>query len=192
MQLVVGMDQIGNYILPNNSSTFHDRGAEQVDIAAKDEKRAYTLTVASTPDGDFLPWQQIWSGATKTSVPKPNALRMEEAIEYGFDFAFAKSETNKGSHYSTLKTMKEVRPLEKLIINSLLTQICQWIENVLVPWRRHVIESDPDLDDDQKAILYIDCYPVHTGEGFRTYVWDKHPYIILIFVPANCECVEVT
>ena len=49
------MDQIGNYILPNNSSTFHTQGAEQVDIATKDEKRAYTLTVASTPDGNILP-----------------------------------------------------------------------------------------------------------------------------------------
>ena len=74
MQLVVGMDQIGNYILPNNSSTFHNHSAEQVDVALKDEKQAYTLTVASMPDGDFLPWQQIWSGTTKTSLPKANAL----------------------------------------------------------------------------------------------------------------------
>ena len=104
------MDQIGNYILPNNSSTFHTRGAEQVDIATKDEKRAYTLTVASTPDGNILPWQQIWLGATKTSLPKQNAPGMEEALEYGINFAFANSQTNKGSHYSTLKTMKEVCP----------------------------------------------------------------------------------
>ena len=33
---------------------------------------------------------------------------MDDAREWGFDFAFAKSEKNKGSHYSTLKTMKEV------------------------------------------------------------------------------------
>lgn len=50
-----------------------------------------------------------------------------------------------------------------------------------------MIESDPDLDDDQMAIIYLDCYPVHTGDSFRTYIWDEHPYIILCFVPANCE-----
>ena len=28
-------------------------------------KEGIHSTVASTPDGDFLPWQQVWSGATK-------------------------------------------------------------------------------------------------------------------------------
>jgi hypothetical protein len=64
----------------------------------------------------------------------------------------------------------------------------QWIENILVPWRESVIELDPDLDDDQMMILYIDCYPVHAGEEFRYYVWEKFPYIIICFVPANCIC----
>lgn len=107
LQLTVNFDQIGNYILPSNGSTFHDRGAEQVDIIAKDEKRAYTLLVASTADGDFLPFQQVWSGATERSLPSENAPCMQEARERGFDFAFAKSD-KKTSHYSTLKTMKEV------------------------------------------------------------------------------------
>ena len=52
------------------------------------------------------------------------------------------------------------------------------------------------------AIVYLDCYPVHTGEAFRCYVWQKFPYIILCFVPANCtpvfhskqncQCTDVT
>jgi hypothetical protein len=29
----------------------------------KDEKCAFTLLVASTVDGDFLPFQQVWAGA---------------------------------------------------------------------------------------------------------------------------------
>jgi len=59
--------------------------------------------------------------------------------------------------------------------------------NILVPWRKLVIESDPDLDDDDMVIVYLDCYPVHMGEDFRFYVLDTHPYIILCFVPANCN-----
>lgn len=60
------------------------------------------------------------------------------------------------------------------------------IEEILVPYICGVIDDDLDLDDDQKAILYIDCYPVHTGQEFQAYIWDEHPNIILIFVPANC------
>jgi hypothetical protein len=74
---------------------------------AKDEKRAYTLLVASTADGDFLPFQQVWAGATERSLPSRHAPRMQDALERGFDFTFAKS-TKKTSHFSTLKTMKEV------------------------------------------------------------------------------------
>jgi hypothetical protein len=104
----VGFDQIGNYILPSSGTTFAEHGLKQVDIVAKDEKRAYTLLVASTPEGTFLPFQQVWSGGTERSLPSPQAHGMTEGKEKGFDFAFAKS-NKKGSHFSTLKTMKEVR-----------------------------------------------------------------------------------
>jgi hypothetical protein len=110
------MDQIGVYILPNSGYTFEKRGSEQIDIITKDEKRAYTLLVASSADGDFLPFQQVWSGATNRSVPSDRAPHMAEARERGFDFTFAKSEKNKGSHYSTLKTMKEVRNAHRCML----------------------------------------------------------------------------
>jgi hypothetical protein len=103
----VNFDQIGNHILPSNGCTFNDRGAEQVDIVAKDEKCAFTLLVASTADGDFLPFQQVWARASERSLPSKNAPRMQDALERGFDFAFVKSD-KKTRHFSTLKTMKEV------------------------------------------------------------------------------------
>ena len=108
LQLVVNFDQIGNHILPSNGSTFNDCGTDQVDIVAKDEKRAFTLLVASTADGDFLPFQQVWARASEQSLPSKNAPRMQDALDRGFDFAFAKSD-NKTSHFSIFKTMKEVR-----------------------------------------------------------------------------------
>ena len=78
-----------------------------MDIVAKDEKCAFTLLVASTADGDFLPFQQVWAGASDRSLPSKNAPQMQDALDRGFDFAFVKSE-KKTSHFSTLKTMKEV------------------------------------------------------------------------------------
>lgn len=59
--------------------------------------------------------------------------------------------------------------------------------NILVPWRKSVIEADPDLDDNDMVIVCLDCYPVHTGEDFQFYVSDTHPYIILCFILANCN-----
>jgi hypothetical protein len=84
LQLIINFDQMGIYILPNGNSTLHDRGANQVDTAAKDEKRAYTLLVASTPNGDFLLFQQVWAGASDKSLPSPNAaqIRAEHRTPY--------------------------------------------------------------------------------------------------------------
>jgi hypothetical protein len=48
------------------------------------------------------------AGATDQSTPSARAPCMSDALEHGFDFTFTKSEKNKRSHYSTLKTMKEV------------------------------------------------------------------------------------
>ena len=78
-----------------------------MDIVAKDEKCAFTLLVASTTDRDFLPFQKVWARALEQSLPSKNASRMQDALDRGFDFAFAKSD-KKTSHFSTLKTMKEV------------------------------------------------------------------------------------
>ncbi|KAK1220285.1 hypothetical protein PQX77_016950, partial [Marasmius sp. AFHP31] len=163
--LVINMDQTGVLVLMTWKKTYHKKGERQIEIQAKDEKRAYTLCVASTADGEFLPFQQIWSGKTKKSTPSKEAPGYDEAINSGFDFAYSQSKSN--SHYSTCKTMRE------------------WMTNILKPYIEGYTKQH-DLPSDQKAILYIDCYPVHTGEEFRSYVFQDFPNIFLVFVPANC------
>lgn len=37
-------------------------------------------------------------------------------------------------------------------------------------------------------VVFLNCYPVHTGKDFRFWVCDTYPFMILCFVPANCEC----
>jgi hypothetical protein len=63
--------------------------------------------------------------------------------------------------------------------------------NIVAPYNKNDIESDPSLCEvpDQKAIIMIDCYPVHTGKDFRTYVLEEHPHVFLVFVPANCTSI---
>lgn len=176
------MDQIGNSILPNNRTMYHDCGADQVDIVAKEEKHACTVLVASTPDGDFLLLLPVCAGATCQSTPSAWAPRMNEVLEYGFDFAFVKSP--KASHFSTVKTMKEV--CVHCLVFYWFRPKTWWIENIVVPYWKGVIESDPELDEDQQMLIYIVCYPVHVGEEFQFYIWDRYPFIIISFVPANC------
>jgi hypothetical protein len=57
---------------------------------------------------------------------------------------------------------------------------------IIKPYIDAVIEADPDLDEDQKAIVYYDLYPVHSSEPMRTFVFEEFPNIIIIFVPGNC------
>ncbi|KAJ7705055.1 hypothetical protein B0H17DRAFT_1193530 [Mycena rosella] len=165
-KLIINYDQTGVYIRPSQSSTFAPRGSKQGDVNGKDEKRAYTLGIATTADGMMLPLEQVWSGKTAASLPTKNADGYDEATRHGFHFAFAKS-TKHTSHFSTLKTMKE------------------WIQLIVKPYINLVIEADPDLEDDQKAIIYIDIYPVHTSEAFCLFVFSGFPNIIIIYVSGN-------
>ncbi|EKM55812.1 uncharacterized protein PHACADRAFT_58383, partial [Phanerochaete carnosa HHB-10118-sp] len=127
------MDQLDMYILPHQQLTYYEKGARQVDAAGKEEKRAYTLCVASTAAGDILPFQQVWSGKTKASLPKTIAPSMAEAKELGFHFTFANS-AKRTSHFSTKKTMKE------------------WMIEVLELYISSVIKAQ-NLPRDQKAVL---------------------------------------
>ncbi|KAJ7222719.1 hypothetical protein C8J57DRAFT_1253667 [Mycena rebaudengoi] len=166
-ELIVNANQAGNYLLPSSGHTFHDRGAKQVDVVAKDEKRAYTMMLASTPSGDFLPIQAVWAGKTRGSLPDDEAEGYEDVMDRGFIFSSAKSK-KKTSHFSTFSTMEE------------------WVRDIIAPWCAKILQSRPDLDDDQLMVVYIDIYPVHIGEEFRTHIFSSYPYLILIFVPGGC------
>lgn len=62
----------------------------------------------------------------------------------------------------------------------------EWVKNIVEPYCKSVIESDNSFDLDQKIVLYIDTYPIHTGDEFTTFIFDEYKSIILIFVPHSC------
>ncbi|KAJ3718872.1 hypothetical protein C8R42DRAFT_697290 [Lentinula raphanica] len=168
-KLVINVDQPDIFLLPNSSQTHHTKGDRQVDLVAKDEKRAYTLLVASTSSGDFLPFQCVWPGKTHRSLPSTHAPEINEAVGYGFHFTVAASEKNECSHFSTLKMMKE------------------WMWEILHPYVKCIIDEDPTLDQDQKSVVYNYVYPVHQkNKSFHLFVFEEFSNIVIIFVPANC------
>ncbi|KAG6859401.1 hypothetical protein C0995_008932 [Termitomyces sp. Mi166 len=167
-KLLINIDQLGNYLLPNLIYTWHDTGSKQVDSNTKNEKGAYTLLVTSTPTDEFLPFQQVWSGKTSASMPKPTAPKMKEAVKQGMHLTITNSQTSPQSHFSILKTMKE------------------WMSEILIPYIQHVIAKDPDLNEHQKAIVFLDVYPIHKSDVFRAHVFKEYSNVILIFVLGNC------
>jgi hypothetical protein len=162
--LIINMDQQGVTILIGNDRTYDKKGTKQVDIAARDERRAYTICVASTPAGTLLPFQQIWSGSTEGSLPVKSVRRSAEALGMHFTPAASKKQS---SHFSTLKTMKE------------------WMIDIAAPHIKRTI-TRLGLRPEQKSLLILDCYPVHTGAPFRSYMAEEFPNIFLMYIPANC------
>ncbi|EKM51274.1 uncharacterized protein PHACADRAFT_62218, partial [Phanerochaete carnosa HHB-10118-sp] len=58
-----------------------------------------------------------------------------------------------------------------------------WMKNVYAPCQDKVVKEE-GLSEDQKSILYFDCYPVHFGKKFHTYICTQHPNVFLVYVPA--------
>jgi hypothetical protein len=58
--------------------------------------------------------------------------------------------------------------------------------NIFKPYMERVIKQD-NLPNGQKALLILDCYPVHTGEAFWNYILKEFPDVFLMYIPANCE-----
>ena len=99
------------------------------------------------------------------SCPKANVRREAESL--GFHFTPANSEKNPTSHFSTLQSMKD------------------WMDKIYAPYVKSIIQ-ERNLQLDQKSILLLDAYPVHTGKKFRTWLAASHPNVFIIYIPANC------
>lgn len=56
VSLLINMDQTGIILIPGADSTYETKGVKQVHLLGKNEKRAFTLAVASSCEGDVLPF----------------------------------------------------------------------------------------------------------------------------------------
>ena len=64
--------------------------------------------------------------------------------------------------------------------------ICQeFVETILQPYRKQVIDR-LNIHKDSNLIWLLDCWSVHKSKEFVAWIKEKHPNILLIFVPANC------
>lgn len=65
----VNTDQTQVVYSTNGKFTYNSKGEKQVQVEGKEEKRAFTLVVGVSMSGEALPFQAIYGGHTKRSLP---------------------------------------------------------------------------------------------------------------------------
>ena len=99
-ELIINWDQTGVDVVPASNWTMHPKGEKQVPIKGSDDKRQYTILLACTLNGDFLPPQILYQG--KTEQCHPNVVFPED-----WDIWHTES------HWSTTNSM--LRYVDKVI-----------------------------------------------------------------------------
>ncbi len=134
--LIVDMDQTGVLLVPSGSdNTYKVKGAKQVPIHGKEEKRAFTTVLSVDLGSEVLPIQCVWKRVVAASLPTP--VVSKKAKEKGHRFAL-----NRQIHWSSLETTKAR------------------IAEILLVHRKKMIRIH-DLPLDLKMILYLDCWTIH-------------------------------
>ena len=165
--LYVNSDQTQVVYAPGNRLTYNPTGAKQVAVVGIEEKRAFTLMVSVAADGTILPFQAIYRGSTKISLPSAASPHYKDAMAAGFLLEFSGTKT----YWSNHKTMHT------------------FVDNILAPYFAHR-KIELGLPPEQKSLWQIDVWSVHRSEEFRGWMRTNHPNIILDFVPGGCTGVH--
>ncbi|KAG0124720.1 hypothetical protein HOY82DRAFT_493849 [Tuber indicum] len=105
--LIVNYDQTGIVLVPGGQDhTYEERGAKQVAIGGRDEKRAFTSLISTAITSELLPTESVWTGKSERSLPI--LQYRERAVAEGHIFSY-----NPNNYWSSLATMKDY--VEKII-----------------------------------------------------------------------------
>lgn len=143
--------------------TFDERGTKQVSVLNHEEKRAFTLTVGISGNGDLLPFHSTFKGKSNQSLPKKTAAKYDEAKEIGFIFSYSKTDT----YWATAEIVK------------------LYISEIVVPYWNKKKEELGCLST-QECILQIDVWAVHRSQEIRDWLHRTYPWIIIEYVPGGC------
>ena len=156
------LDQTQMNLIMGGDKTWNEKGASQVSVVGKEEKRAVTILVGVTMDGTALPFQVIFKGKTTASCPSPNSPCYDESIELGFKYEPSKTDT----YWSNQETM------------------LKYYREILVP---HFLERKKfhGLPADARAIDFRDVWSVHRSDELITALEAEFPWLHTIFVPGG-------
>ncbi|KAG9090561.1 hypothetical protein FS749_000462, partial [Ceratobasidium sp. UAMH 11750] len=143
--------------------TWTHQGEKQVPVVGKDEKRAYTLVIGVANSGHTLPFQAIYPGMTRASLPQESAPGYTEARNLGMKFEPSLTKT----YWATQATMRS------------------YVTQILVPYFQSQIEAH-GLPQDQRCVFQIDAWSVHRSAEFRDWMSTTYPWIALQYIPGGC------
>ncbi|KAG9091475.1 hypothetical protein FS749_016521 [Ceratobasidium sp. UAMH 11750] len=143
--------------------TWTHQGDKQVPVVGKDEKRAYTLVIGVANSGHTLPFQAIYPGMTRASLPQESAPGYTEAQKLGMKFEPSLTKT----YWATQATMRS------------------YVTQILVPYFQSQIEAH-GLPQDQRCVFQIDAWSVHRSAEFRDWISTTYPWITLQYIPGGC------
>ena len=64
----------------------------------------------------------------------------------------------------------------------------EWVERIFEPYHCHVIEVDPDLDDNQILIIYLDSTQyTQVKSSVRTFSTNSHTLFFVLFLLVVCS-----
>lgn len=161
-ELMANSDQTQITLARGCNMTYAPTTSKQVTMLGSEEKRAITVLVTLTNDGKVLPFQSIYKGMTKGSLPSKAAKSMAEACTAGFLFESSKTST----YWFTQETMRH------------------FVNTHLAP-HFNAVKVALGLPPGQCSLWLIDRWLVHRSNEFLTWMAEFHITIIVIFVPAG-------
>ncbi|KZT52330.1 hypothetical protein CALCODRAFT_441735, partial [Calocera cornea HHB12733] len=163
---IVNSDETQLLLQHGGDCSYAPIGSRQVDVLGKEEKRACTVMTSLSMDGTLLPFQCIWKGEQKRSLPfrdDPRHPIMAKAREHGHIFTLSHSST----YWTNLGTFQT------------------FVRDILVP-HFHVENQLFERSKEATCLWVIDVYSVHRGEEFRTWMTSTYPWILIHYIPASC------
>jgi hypothetical protein len=157
---IINFDQTGVHYVPmQGQRTYELVGAKDISITGTEDKRAFTVVVASTLAGDVPPLQMVFGGTTANSLP--TRLVTAGLTEAGHHI------THSHNHWSTQQTMHD------------------YIKSVIVPYITGQPADSVIGSQVPHAVLLLDCWSVHKSQEFLTYMAENWPTLHLVFVPGG-------
>ncbi|KAL2610879.1 hypothetical protein R1flu_022571 [Riccia fluitans] len=164
VELVINGDQTGEQLLlVGRERTYALKGCQEVVIAGAGDKQHITLLVSLSATRDLLPFHVIYSGKTRNSLPSPPRLMFLK--EQGWNLNCIET------HWSTITSMKE------------------YIQQVIMPFYRSTCAQRNLEMGQQRMILLLDCYSVHTSVEFRSWMKKNYNFICLLYIPGGCTSI---
>ena len=166
---IINWDQTAVMLMGNSQYTYHSKQEKDVSIIGFDDKRQITAVVGTNWLGEMIPIQLVFGGQEskphqKKAVPSPPNDEIKRGIK-------SWHLTQSPSHWSTFNSMKE------------------YVDNVIHPYIQKKGEENKIEEKPFRAILIMDCWKVHKGKEFLSWISEKYPQYSIVFVPASCTAV---